>query len=543
MNVASLRLVGGTIALLALGTMMAAPSGAAPGSGKAGLTAQELKRGKEIFSQRCAGCHGTFRKGGIGKQLAPELLRNGTDYYKAFISHGSEAGMPEFKNELSAQDIDILARYVQSEESTPPEWGPKETAASWKVLVPVDKRPARKFNTLDLDNLFSVILGDPGQIALIDGNSKRIVEIVKTGYGIVHATRVSASGRYLYALGRDARVSLIDLWMDPPQPVAEIRAGLEARSLEVSKAKGFEDKYVIVGDTWPTQYVILDGATLQPLVYKSTEMADAKGNKVQARVAAIGSSASKPEFVVSVKETGKILLVDYSQISRVYHTALDGKPFLAEGGFDATRRYFMVAANLANQVVVIDTKEPRMVKAVETGNKPNPSQGANFVDPKYGPVWATPHVGDSSVALIGTDPAGHPGSAWKVVRKLHGPSGGAASIKTHPGSHNLWVEYSLKDTKVFTDKVAVWDIRALDKGPQTLQIASLAKLSGGRVVDVEYNKAGDEIWFSVAAGKHSQSAIVVLDDRTRKVKTVIRDKRLITPAGQFNAYNTLHDVY
>jgi len=36
---------------------------------------------------------------------------------------------------------------------------------------------------------------------------------------------------------------------------------------------------------------------------------------------------------------------------------------------------------------------------------------------------------------------------------------------------------------------------------------------------------------------------VVLDDKTRKVKAVIKDKRLITPTGKFNIYNTRNDIY
>lgn len=60
----------------------------------------------------------------------------------------------------------------------------------------------------------------------------------------------------------------------------------------------------------------------------------------------------------------------------------------------------------------------------------------------------------------------------------------------------------------------------------------------------EYNQKGDdEVWFSVWSAKNQESAIVVVDDKTRKLKAVIRDKRLITPTGKFNLYNTQHDVY
>lgn len=55
--------------------------------------------------------------------------------------------------------------------------------------------------------------------------------------------------------------------------------------------------------------------------------------------------------------------------------------------------------------------------------------------------------------------------------------------------------------------------------------------------------AGDEVWFSVWSGKDQESAIVVVDDKTRKLKAVIKDKRLVTPTGKFNVYNTRKDIY
>ena len=44
-------------------------------------------------------------------------------------------------------------------------------------------------------------------------------------------------------------------------------------------------------------------------------------------------------------------------------------------------------------------------------------------------------------------------------------------------------------------------------------------------------------------GKTKTSAIVVVDDKTRKLKTVIKDPALITPTGKFNVKNTQHDIY
>ena len=49
--------------------------------------------------------------------------------------------------------------------------------------------------------------------------------------------------------------------------------------------------------------------------------------------------------------------------------------------------------------------------------------------------------------------------------------------------------------------------------------------------------------FSVWSAKDKQSALVVVDDKTRKLKAVIKDPELITPTGKFNVFNTQHDVY
>jgi nitrite reductase (NO-forming)/hydroxylamine reductase len=56
-------------------------------------------------------------------------------------------------------------------------------------------------------------------------------------------------GRYLFVIGRDAKINMIDLWMEKPDNVAEVRVGLEARSVETSKFKGYEDKLAIAGAT------------------------------------------------------------------------------------------------------------------------------------------------------------------------------------------------------------------------------------------------------------------------------------------------------
>ena len=513
------------------------------------MTQEEFAEGRQIFFERCAGCHGVLRKGATGKPLTPDITqKKGTDYLKAFINYGSPAGMPNWgtSGELTEEQIDIMARYVQHPPPEPPEFGLPKMMEYWKVFVKPGDRPTKQMNDYDLDNIFSVTLRDSGEVALIDGDSKDIINIIKTGYA-VHISRMSHSGRYIYTIGRDAKIDLIDLYMDPPQKVAEVKIGLEARSVETSKYPGYEDRYAIAGAYWPPQYVIMDGHTLQPLKIESTRgmTVDTQEYHPEPRVAAIVASHEHPEFIVNVKETGKVLLVNYEDIENLSVTEIDAAPFLHDGGWDSTQRYFLTAANKSNDIAVVDSKERRLEALVETHEIPHPGRGANFNHPKYGPVWATSALGNDNITLIGTDPEKHPQYAWKVAEVLHGQGGGSLFIKTHPKSRNLWVDTALNPDEKISQSVAVFDINDLDAGFKVLPIAEWADVGEGpkRVVHPEYNKEGTEVWFSVWNGKEQRSAIVVVDDATRKLKKVIKDPRIITPTGKFNVYNTVHDVY
>ena len=513
------------------------------------LTEAEFEKAKQIFFERCAGCHGVLRKGATGKPLTPDITQErGIEYLKAFITYGSPAGMPNWgtSGELTDAEIDLMAKYLMHQPPEPPEFGLADMKATWQVVVPPEDRPKKQLNDLNLKNLFSVTLRDAGQIALIDGDSKEIVEVIDTGYA-VHISRMSASGRYVFVIGRDARINMIDLWMEHPATVATIKVGLEARSVETSKYKGYEDKYAIAGTYWPPQFVIMDGQTLEPKKIVGTRgmTVDTQEYHPEPRVAAIVSSLQQPEFIVNVKETGKVKLVNYENLDAVTITTIDAARFLHDGGWDSSLRYFLTAANQSDKIAVIDSKERELEALIDVGKIPHPGRGANFVDPEHGPVWATSHLGDPTIQLIGTDPEGHPDKAWKVVRTLNGQGGGSLFVKTHPKSNNLWVDTALNPAEAVSQSVAVYNIDNLDAGYEVLPIAEWADLGEGpkRVVQPEYNIAGDEVWFSVWNGKEQTSALVVVDDKTRKLKKVIKDERLVTPTGKFNVYNTQHDVY
>lgn len=524
------------------------PPGGQPGIPS--LSKAEFDEANRIYFERCAGCHGVLRKGATGKPLTTDITREkGAEYLKTFIEYGSPAGMPNWgtSGDLTPAQVELMVKYLLNDPVAPPEWGMKEMRASWKVIVPPEARPKTQQNKLDIDNLFSVTLRDTGKVALIDGATYEIRAVFDTGYA-VHISRLSASGRYLFTIGRDGLVNLIDLWMDPPQTVATIKIGYEARSVETSKMQGWEDTYAIAGSYWPPQYVIMKGDTLEPLKIVSTRGMtwDTQEYHPEPRVASIVASHHRPEFIVNIKEIGRIDLVDYTDIKNLNVTSIEAERFLHDGGFDRSKRYFLVAANARDKIAVVDTKEGKLAALIDSGGKtPHPGRGANFVTKEWGPVWATSHLGDDTISIIGTDPEKHPQHAWKVVKKLYGQGGGSLFIKTHPNSRNLWVDTPLNPDPSIASSVAVFDLDDLDKPYEVVPVGDWSGIAEGmrRVVQGEYNKDGSEIWFSVWNAKNQESAIVVVDDKTRKLKKVIKDPIIVTPTGKFNVLNTRRDIY
>ena len=554
-----------SIAAVVMLTGLAVPAMAQDKPQAPTMTAAEKETAKKIYFERCAGCHGVLRKGATGKNLEPHwsmtdkegktteggTLALGQSRLEKIIGYGTDGGMVNFDDILTKEEINLMARYIQNTPDVPPEFSLKDQMDSWKVLVEVKDRPTKQLNKLNLKNVFSVTLRDTGEVALIDGDTKEIVNIVKTGYA-VHISRLSASGRYVYVIGRDGRVSLIDLWMEKPAVVAEVKIAFDARSIDTSKFKGFEDKYAIAGGYWPPQYTIMEGDTLKPLKVVSTRGVTVDGDyHPEPRVASIVSSFIKPEWVVNIKETGQILMVDYSDIENLKTTTIGSAKFLHDGGWDASKRYFLVAANASNKIAAVDTKTGKLAALVNVAKIPHPGRGANFTHPTFGPVWATGHLGADVVTLISTASdegknAKYKKYNWTVVQEVkHVP--GNLFVKTHPKSKNLWADSAQNPDKDIAESVTVWKLNDLSKPFKVLHVAKDSGLpetkAVKRAVHPEYSADGKEVWISLWGGKADQSAIVVYDDATLTVKKVITDPKMITPTGKFNVYNTQHDIY
>ena len=218
-----------------------------------GLSDEDMEWAKQVYFERCAGCHGTLRKGATGPALTPDLMQSkGTLAMSAIIFNGTPRGMPDWgiQGFMTKEETEIMAEYLQMEPPQPPEMSLDQMLASWKLLVPPEDRPTEPQTTRNWENYMAVTLRDAGQVAFIDADTYEVVANVDTGYA-VHISRNSATGRYVYTIGRDGKLALVDLWTEIPTKVAEAQLCYDARSVEVSKYSGelgdFNDKLAIVG--------------------------------------------------------------------------------------------------------------------------------------------------------------------------------------------------------------------------------------------------------------------------------------------------------
>lgn len=507
---------------------------------------EEMKRGSEIYFDRCAGCHGSSRLGATGTHLLPVrpdgsdkpgTLEFGTAGLKAFIENGTPGGMPEWKGIMTDEEIELMTRFLQVDPPEIPPYGMDEISNSWNLIVPVVDRPTKPEHNRNIDNYFGVIMRDAGKVAIIDGDTKEELAVLKTGFA-VHILRMSASGRYIYSVGRDGRITMIDTYTKVPTIVAEVKGGFDARSVEVSKFKGFEDKYLVFGGYSPSHIAILDAQTLEPLSVTPTAGPACDGDKEyieEARVASIVASHTDPVWICNVKETGMVWIVDYTDPRNPDITQIPSARFLHDGGWDSTGKYFLVAANASNKIVVIDVPNKKLVKIIETGIKPHPGRGTNIKN-DLGNLWVTSHLGENKLSFIKTNPGE---GQWTVVKEVEasGNGGGALFVKSHPKSKHLWVDRTLNPNPELNSVVDVFDINTFELK------ATLPAPEGvdGRAVHMEYNKAGNEVWVSYFMGE--KSAIVIYNDKTLKVKQLIQGDWVENPTGKFNVYNTTHDIY
>ncbi len=527
--------------------------GAASFSGQAAAQAPtmaeaDFERSKLLYFQQCAGCHGVLRKGATGKSLEPkETQKLGQQRLERIIAFGTEGGMNNFDGIMTKEEIKLMATYIQMEPPIPPEMSLAQMKARTKVHVPLKDYPTKPMHGRNWENFFVVIERDVGKVAVIDGDKHEVITHIPTGYAVhvlkaleknkvVKPANPKDIGRFWYTMGRDGKVTKIDLWQTPDKMlVAETQIAYDARDIAVSG----DGKYVVGGGYWPPHFVIMDAKTLDPLKVVSSRGINVDGEYVnESRVAAIYDTPLAPTWLINMKELGQTWQVDYTDIENLRIEQIDNAKFLHDGFFDPTGRYFQIAANASNQMVVIDSKTRKLEAIIDTDKRPHPGPGANWIDPKCGPVGGTPHLGVGKLTVWGNDPAKNKDKAWKICYETQ-TDGPGLFVRTHPKSDYVWVDQTLHPEPEVQQSVKVID-KKTGKVAKTIR---LTNTEGYVAVHFEFNADGSEVWASVWNRKDSKTdngEIVVFDAKTLKEKK--RIKGLYAPTGKFNVYNRSNHV-
>ncbi len=509
------------------------------------LSEEDFERAKELYFQHCAGCHGALRKGATGKSLEPRSIRKrGQRRLEKIIAFGTEGGMNNFDDLFTRDEVALLATYIQMEPPVPPEMSLQWMQERTRVFVEPGNYPTAPQHDRNWKNFFIVIERDAGKVAIVDGDRHEVVTHINTGYAVHvaksaerHATeRVADLGRFWYTIGRDGRVKKIDLWQTPERMlVAETQIAYDARDIAVSG----DGRYLIAGGYWPPHFVIIDAQTMNPIKVVSTRGVNVDGYFInESRVAAVDTTPNRSNFLVSAKELGQVWQVDYTDLDNLRVDQIDAARYLHDGFFDPTGRYFQVAANASNKMVIIDTQTRKLAAMIDVAKKPHPGPGANWVDPKCGPVAGTTHLGDARVTTWGNDPVGHPERAWKICRVIK-VDGAGSFIRTHPKSDFVWVDQLMHPEQAVKQSVQVIS----KKTGRVVKTIRVTKDTGFAAVHIEFNQDGSEVWVSAWNRKdysNDTGYIVVYDARTLREKGRIGGLR--TPTGKFNVYNRINHV-
>ncbi|MDH5767235.1 MAG: nitrite reductase, partial [Gammaproteobacteria bacterium] len=302
------------------------------------MSEADYETAKSLYFQRCAGCHGVLRKGATGKSLEPEnTLKKGQKRLEKIIALGTEGGMNNFDDIMSKKEISMLATYIQIDPPQPPEMSLELMKKRHKVYVQPKDYPTKPMHGRNWENFFLVIERDVGKVAVIDGDKHEVVAHIETGYAVhvlkaaEHHNKLKAKhpGRFWYTMGRDGKLTKIDLWAKPEKMrVAEVQVAYDARDVAVSG----DGKYIIGGGYWPPHFAIVDAETMEPLKVVSSRGVNVDGDYVEeSRVAAIYDTPNQSSWLVAMKELGQMWQVDYSDLDNLRIDKINSAKFLHDG--------------------------------------------------------------------------------------------------------------------------------------------------------------------------------------------------------------------
>src|SRR4030066_207471 len=99
--------------------------------------ATQFGQARDVYFNRCAGCHGLYRTGATGPNIGEARAEwIGTEGLGALLRHGTPRGMPNFGTSgvVSEAEVTLLTSFLQDPPPTPPSLALAAIQASWTPM-------------------------------------------------------------------------------------------------------------------------------------------------------------------------------------------------------------------------------------------------------------------------------------------------------------------------------------------------------------------------------------------------------------------------
>ncbi len=480
----------------------------------------------ELFSQHCAACHGADRLGGTGPALLPENLKRLR--HKAavqVIGKGRAATqMAGFADKLSEAEIASLADYIYTPLPEVPRWRLPEIRASHIIHNPVDELGDKPVFSADMLNLFVVVEVGDHHATILDGDTFEPIHRFPTRFALHGGPKFSRDGRFVYFASRDGWITKYDIYN--LKPVAEIRAGINARNIAVSA----DDRYVMVANYLPHTLVVLDARNLEPV-----KVIDAVGSDgTSSRVSAVYTARPRHSFVAALKDIPEVWEISYlddppkgfagwthdyreksGDLKRSESFPIRRIPvndYLDDFFFDQDY-LFLIGTSRKGTGQVVDLDAKRVITELDIPGMPHLASGITW-DYRGRTVMATPNLKEPAVSVIDL-------KTWKTIRQI--PTlGSGFFMRSHENSPYAWVDVFFGKNR---DAVHVIDKQSLEI------VKTLRPAPGKTAAHVEFTRDGRYALLSIW---DMDGAVVVYDAKTlEEVKRI----PMVKPSGKYNVWN------
>ncbi len=483
------------------------------------LSKGEHARGTRLYHTHCAGCHGVDRRGRAGSALyAWSMQQHGTMAIMGTLHQGSSWGMPSWLQQgLNEEDLELIARYVQTDDANLPRFEWQQVKRSWQAVASQQRSSPTK------RSLFVSLLHDTGEIALIDAQNYTLVKVLNTGLA-PHAIRVSDDQCLIHVLNRAAEVSTVDACADSPQVIAHVKTGYEGRTM----ALGLGGNTLLVASNWPPHVISLNAQTLRPKRLIQLDPDAYATNATTADVAQI-LPLNRREALVVAKTAGELLVLNRRRITG----RESGSEHLRTGSPTHSGAHLIAPTDDA-KLVVYSLEEHETQRIIFVEGLAGGAKGTAFTsnDNTY---WVTGGMSPQApLVRVQTD---GPPRDWRIERLDYGGDG-SLNVATHPAAGHIWIDHPLADTKVRSQSITVVakDEWQTERVLPVVEWAQLNDVRYARALHPQFSEDGREAWITVWNRQDLDSAIVVVDTATLEPKHVIKGNWLTTPIRTFRAY-------